>query len=164
MNQRLAGWISPLVALAVLAVVVTRTLAALSVTGAFGFRAAPVRVSVPLAYRNVDLALARRESAAAPAGTRDPFEFGRATAVTPAVAASRPRPRPLPPAEPPAPVLTAIVWDNDPRALVRWKQREWTVRAGGLFDEFRVVSITRDQVRLQRGEATLVLTRRNPGE
>ncbi len=164
MNRPLTGWISPLVALGVLGLVVTRTLAALSVTGAFGFRAAPVRVSVPLAYRNVDVALARRESAAPSANAPDPFEFARARRVAPTAAAGRLRNRPVPPAEPPAPVLTAIVWDNDPRALVRWKQREWTVRAGGLFDEFQVVSITRDQVRLQRGDATLVLTRRNPGE
>jgi len=70
--------------------------------------------------------------------------------------------RVLPP--PALPILTAIVWDNDPRALVHWKDREWTVREGGLFDEFLVVSITRDQVSLRRGDATLVLQRRNPGD
>jgi len=47
---------------------------------------------------------------------------------------------------------------------VRWKDREWTVREGGLFDDFQVVSITRDQVSLRHGEATLVLQRRNPGD
>jgi hypothetical protein len=163
MSPRLAAWISPLVALATLTLVVTRTLAALSVTGAFGFRVAPVEVSVPPAYRSVDAALARREAAAAPDAVRDPFTFARA-ASTVASLATRPRPRPVASDEPPAPVLTAIVWDDDPHALVRWKQREWTVREGGLFDEFRVVSISRDQIRLQRGDATLVLTRRNPGE
>ena len=73
----------------------------------------------------------------------------------------KPIERPAPPA---VPVLTAIVWDNDPRALVHWKDREWTVREGGLFDEFQVVSITRDQVSLRRGDATLVLQRRNLGD
>jgi hypothetical protein len=67
-------------------------------------------------------------------------------------------------AAPPVPILTAIVWDNDPRALVHWKDRDWTVREGGLFDEFLVVSITRDQVSLRRGDATLVLQRRNLGD
>jgi hypothetical protein len=62
------------------------------------------------------------------------------------------------------PLLTAIVWDNDPRALVRWNGREWTVREGGLFDEFQVVRISREQVTLRRGEALLVLNRRNPGD
>jgi hypothetical protein len=62
------------------------------------------------------------------------------------------------------PVLTAIVWDSDPRALIRWNEREWTVREGGLFDEFQVVRITRDHVTLRRGEETLELHRRNPGE
>ena len=62
------------------------------------------------------------------------------------------------------PLLTAIVWDNDPRALVRWKEREWTIRDGGLFDEFEVRGITRDQVTLVRGDETLVLKRHNPGE
>jgi len=67
-------------------------------------------------------------------------------------------------APPEVPILTAIVWDNDPRALVHWKDRDWTVREGGLFDEFLVVSITRDQVSLRRGDATLVLQRRNLGD
>jgi hypothetical protein len=62
------------------------------------------------------------------------------------------------------PVLTAILTDNDPRALIRWKDREWTVREGGLFDEFQVLSITRDQVTLRRGDATVVLQRKNPGD
>jgi hypothetical protein len=73
----------------------------------------------------------------------------------------------VPPPRPPAPalpILTAIVWDSDPRAVVHWKDREWTVREGGLFDEFQVMSISRDQVSLRRGDATLVLQRRNNGE
>ena len=42
-----------------------------------------------------------------------------------------------------------------------------TLRAmgeGGLFDQFEVVSITRDQVTLRRGDETLVLRQRNNGE
>jgi hypothetical protein len=164
MNRGLVAWVSPLVALAVLGLVVTQTLSALGVTGAFGWQVAPVRVAVPLAYRSVEQALARRDAGASPADVRDPFEFARTTPVASVASTSRVPSRPVAPVAEPAPLLTAIVWDEDPRALVRWKQREWTIRAGGLFDEFQVVSISRDQVRLQRGDATLVLTRRNHGE
>lgn len=164
MNRGFSAWVSPIVALAVLALVVAQTLAGLRVTGAFGWHVAPVRVDVPPAYVSVDRALGRVDAAPPPAGVRSPFEFAPSAAVASAASAPRVRPRPVPAPPEPTPVLTAIVWDDDPRALVRWKAREWTVREGGLFDEFRVVSISRDQVRLQRGDATLVLTRRNPGE
>jgi len=121
-----------------------------------------VKVEVPAAFLVVDAALAGLEGRTAPDGLRDPFVFTRPPAA--AVRASAPpQPRPLPAAEV-QPLLTAIVWDDDPRALVRWKGREWTIREGGLFDEFQVVRISRDQVFLRRADATLVLTRRNPGE
>ena len=161
-NRGLGAWISPLVATAMLAIVVTHTLAALRVTGAFGLGEQYARVVVPLAYQSVDFALARRSAAPRPEGVRDPFEFARVNVGT--ATAARTHARPAVPVPDPEPVLTAIVWDNDPRALVRWRDREWTVREGVLFDEFRVVSISRDQIRLQRGEATLVLTRRNLGD
>jgi hypothetical protein len=61
-------------------------------------------------------------------------------------------------------VLTAIVYDADPRALVRWMGRDWTVRPGGLFDDFQVTSITRDQVTLSRGSETIVLQRKTQGD
>ena len=154
-------WISPLVALAVLGLAVTQTLEGLGTTGAFGWRVATVRVEVPPAYQSVDAALERRDLAPRPGDVPDPFSFSRGepaparAPVPPPVAESAP---------PPAPVLTAIVWDDDPRALVRWNGREWTIREGGLFDEFQVMRISREQVTLRRGEATLVLHRRNLGE
>ena len=155
-------WISPLVALAVLGLAVTQTLEALGVTGAFGWRVATVHVEVPSAHLSVDRALERRDQAARPEGVRDPFSFSRGAPAPIAVSAAR---RPADPAPAPAaPVLTAIVWDDDPHALVRWSGREWTIREGGLFDEFQVVRISREQVTLRRGDATLVLNRRNPGE
>ncbi len=157
------GWISPIIALAVLGLVVTQTFEGLGVTGAFGWRIEPVHVEVPSAYRQVDRALERRDRALMPKGVSDPFLFSRTTAGA-SVARSTPRERPIAPPAPAAPVLTAIVWDNDPRALVRWNGREWTVREGGLFDEFQVMRISREQVTLRRGDATLVLHRRNLGE
>ncbi len=161
MNHDPVAWVTRVVAVAVMAGVVAQTLAALGVTGAFGWRVATVRVAVPHAYQALDRAIDRRDPAFSLAQVRDPFEFRHAP------------PDSLPPSPPPRrvrpvviadPVLTAIVWDNDPRALVRWKDRTWTIREGGLFDEFQVVSITRDQVRLSRGAVTIVLQRSNLGD
>jgi len=154
------AWLPPLVAIAVLITAGTQTVAALRVTGAFGWQTDAVPVAVPPAYEAVNRALDRRDPRLALAAVRDPFT------ARPRVAA-RPPVRPVTvvaKVTPPVPILTAIVWDNDPRALVHWKDRDWTVREGGLFDEFLVVSITRDQVSLRRGDATLVLQRRNLGD
>jgi hypothetical protein len=156
-------WLSPLVALAVLVAIATQTLGALRVTGAFGWQTDTVPVSVPQAYESVGRALERHDPRFSLGAVRDPF-----TAHAAPVARVTPKPRAsehvLPPPAPKLPVLTAIVWDADPRALVHWKDRDWTVREGALFDEFLVMSITREQVSLRRGDATLVLQRRNPGE
>lgn len=156
------AWISPLVALVVLGVAVTQTLDSLGATGAFGLRVAPMRVEVPLPYQEVDRAIELRDRASRPGRVPNPFSFSRGDPV-PSVAPVVPAPVVIAP-PPPVPVLTAIVWDNDPRALVRWNGREWTIREGGLFDEFQVMRISREQVTLRRGEATLVLHRRNLGE
>lgn len=162
MSRRSDSWLSPLVALAVLVLAGLQTVGALGVTGAYGWQPDAVLVAVPPAYLAVDRALALGDSHVTLDDVRDPFRMR----VSPPSRAAGPaaRPRVLPPAVPSAPVLTAIVWDSDPRALVRWKDREWTIREGGLFDEFQVTSISRDQVSLRRGEATLVLLRRNPGD
>ena len=153
-------WISLIVALGVLALVVAQTIEGLRVTGAFGWDVAPVHVEVPVAYRSMDAALERRDRTGRVSRVGDPFSYTRGVVR---VAAALPSPR-RPAAVAEAPLLTAIVWDADPRALVRWNGREWTIREGGLFDEFQVVRISREQVTLRRGEATLVLHRRNPGE
>ena len=155
-------WLPPLVALAVLVAIGTQTVGALRVTGAFGWQTGALPVAVPPAYESVNRALDRRDPRLTLTAVGDPFT-GRAPVVvrmppwSPKIA-----PHVAPP--PALPILTAIVWDNDPRALVHWKDRDWTVREGGLFDEFLVVSITREQVSLRRGDATLVLQRRNPGD
>ncbi len=168
MNRDPGTWVSPLVALVVLAIAVTQTLGALGVTGAFGWRSAGPRAAVPLPYLAVERAIDRRDPHFTFEDMHDPFVFSH---PDPDAHGDDPPPRrrpkvvvPVVPVVQPVPVLTAILWDNDPRALVRWQGREWTVRAGGLFDEFQVVSITRDQVTLRRGDSALVLARRNPGE
>ena len=162
MSRGPEAWLPPLVAIAVLVAAGAQTVAALRVTGAFGWQTDTVPVAVPPAYVSVNRALDRHDPRLVLAEVRDPFttraemaarmpKWSRKIAATAAPA-------------PALPILTAIVCDNDPRALVHWKDREWTVREGGLFDEFLVVSITRDQVSLRRGDATLVLQRRNPGD
>lgn len=161
MNRGPETWIPSLVALAVLVAAGTQTVGALRVTGAFGWQPDAVPVGVPPAYETVNRALDRSDPGLALASVRDPFTLRM---QVPARAAARTVARLETPPPPALPVLTAIVWDSDPRALVHWKDREWTVREGGLFDEFQVVSITRDQVSLRRGDATLVLQRRNPGD
>jgi hypothetical protein len=160
MNRDFGTWAARIVTLAVLAAAGAQTLSALGVTGAFDSRTATVMVPVPPAYQAVDRALDRREPRAPVAGVRDPFEFHLPHRTPAAPGGVRRRAAVVES----APLLTAIVWDNDPRALVRWKDREWTVRDGGLFDEFQVVSITRDQVTLLRGASTIVLHRKTPGE
>lgn len=165
MNRDPGLWVSPLVALTVLAAAAFQTVSALGVTGAFGWRTAAPRTVVPQAYQAVERALDRRDPRFTFEDLRDPFTFARAAQAGPDAPSPPPvKPKPVVPVVQPVPVLTAILWDNDPRALVRWKDREWTVRPGGLFDEFQVVSITREQVTLRRGDADLVLRRRNPGE
>ena len=91
---------------------------------------------------------------------RDPFALGAAPA--PATSHAPAARKPVAPAPEPKPILTAIVWDADPRALVHWQGRDWTIRSGGLFDEFQVQSITREQVTLSRGSETIVLQQRKP--
>lgn len=165
MNRDPRNWVSPLVAIGVLAVAVVQTLGALGVTGAFGWRSEVPRAAVPPAYESVNRAIDRHDPHFTLEDLQDPFQFGRPDGDGDGDdPPPPPRPKVVVPVVLPVPVLTAILWDNDPRALVRWKDREWTVRPGGLFDEFQVVSISRDQVTLRRGVEDVVLSRHNPGE
>lgn len=167
MNRDPSWLVSPLVALVVLAVAVFQTMGALGVTGAFGAGSGAQRPAVAPAYQSLDRAIDRQDPRFRLEDLRDPFTFGRRDQDnTDVPIAPTPQPRPVVPAPVPEarPLLTAIVSDSDPRALIRWKGREWTVREGGLFDEFQVVSITREQVTLRRGDAIVVLQRQNPGD
>ncbi|MFM8559745.1 MAG: hypothetical protein ACKOC6_09135 [bacterium] len=158
-------WFSPIVALAVLVAVGLQTNAALRVTGAFGSGGPVADTPMSPAFRTLEAALDRQDPGFTLEGLRDPFRFSRAVADTPPAAPDRTEPRPrTAPAVEARPVLTAILFDDDPRALIRWKDREWTIRQGGLFDEFVVVGITRDQVTLRRGETSIVLRRTTPGD
>ncbi|MFN8586237.1 MAG: hypothetical protein U0704_00410 [Candidatus Eisenbacteria bacterium] len=160
MNRDIGWLLAPLVALAVFAFVLVQTLAALESSGVWsrGRRVAAVAADDPLVL--LDATIAPLPAAVAP--TRDPFATGSAPVNT-TPAASGPK-KPAPPPAPARPVLTAIVYDADPRALVRWQGRDYSVRAGGLFDVFQVVSISRDQVVLKRGDESIVLQRKPQGD
>lgn len=166
MRRDPAAWLPPLVALIVLIVIGVQLRSALGVSGAFGSGSRPTKPQLAQEYVTLDALLAKAQSARVPEGARDPFKSVAVHGDNP----TRHERRPMPPAaapRPPAPsqpILTAILFDNDPRALLRWKDRDWTVRQGGLFDEFQVVAISRTQVTLRRGAETVVLERRNPGD
>ena len=165
LNRDIGVFLRPLVALALLAFVATQTVNALHASGAWsGTRnnaGKPIAAAPADPVAAVEVLIARVEPASA-ASFRDPFQIGAQPAP---VATTGPGVRkPVVPPPPALPVLTAIVWDADPRALVRWKGRDWTVRPGGLFDVFQVISITRGQVTLSRGSETMVLQRKAQGD
>lgn len=167
MSRNPVTWLTALVALALFGLAVFVTIDALKASGAwssaFRPRARAFVPSEPDPFANVSVLL-ERPLPALPAGTqlRDPFSAGS----TPATIASR-KPvvrKPAVPAPAPRPVLTAIVWDSDPRAVLRWKGRDLTVHSGGLFDDFQVLDITRDHVTLRRGTESIVLQRKLQGD
>ena len=93
---------------------------------------------------------------------RDPFRPGDVRTVT-----VRTRPTAVTPPEPKreVPVLTAIVSDeSDPRAVISYEGGNYTVGAGGLFADYRVVSVTADAVVLERAGQQLVLQRPKKGD
>ena len=162
MNRSTRRLVAPLIAAALFGFVVVQTGSALQDSGVwrFGRRAPYVLPSDPLA--ELDGQLARGTNAPFAGASRDPFGYG---AVASGPGPSRPVVRrPVVPPAPEVPVLTAIVYDADPRALVRWQGRDYTIRKEMMFGDFVVVSIARDQVVLRRGTEDLVLKRKPQGE
>ncbi|MBK7367837.1 MAG: hypothetical protein IPJ04_07950 [Candidatus Eisenbacteria bacterium] len=161
MNRDISWLLAPLVAIGVFAFVLWQTMGALSASGAWarGGKAPIAAPNDPFVLLDAVVAPTRRRRARA----RDPFQTGAAPAPAKAPAAKGPAvaPKPVAPARP---LLTAIVFDADPRALLRWNGRDYSVRPGGLFDDFQVVSITRDQVVLSRNGENIVLQRKPQGE
>lgn len=154
---------APLVAALVLALVVQRTLGALRSSGSWRAKPPAVRVIPPDPYARLDRLLAPQDAAPDSGPVRDPLRYvvkraPIATRTTPV----RRRVRHAP--APPRPVLTAIIWDNDPRATLRYNGRDYSVRENGHFADFRVRSITSEQVVLERNGEPLVLTLRSKGE
>src|SRR5262249_5216381 len=93
---------------------------------------------------------------------RDPFRFGPTPTAPPvhhvATATVSAPPRSA------QPVLTSIVFDNDPQATIRYQDHDYSVRVNSLFAEFRVIGIARDHVTLDRAGETVALKLRPKGE
>lgn len=163
MNRAPTQWLTMLAATALFAFVSIQTWTSLRSAGAWRSAAPAVKISPDDPFAILDHHLAREQRPLA-AAVRDPFRFGAAVAPV-ATPSGTPRPpRVVVPAAPQRPVLTAIVWDNDPRAIINWQGRAWTVHEGLLFDEFVVTSIRPEQVVLKRGDEIIVLTRKSSGE
>lgn len=152
--------IAPLAAFLLLAVTLQQTSDALRRAGAWRSESEAAARPAPNPFERLDGEIARRAALEAATPQRDPFDFQRAPVVRSTQTTPR-RPAPPPPA--PKPVLTAIIFDNDPRALVRFDGRDYTVRDNSLFADYRVVRITRDEVVLDKGGEPLVLRRPTGG-
>lgn len=162
MNRDLGRFLGPALAVALFAFVLWQTVHALQDAGVwrFGPPRAVALVADPLAA--LDGLIARAQGSTFDGAARDPFGYG---AAAPRPGGDRPVVRrPVVPPPPAVPVLTAILYDYDPRAFVRWDGREYIVRSGSLFAEFEVLSIARDQVVLRRGTESIVLRRKPQGE
>jgi hypothetical protein len=156
MRIDLARLLGPLVAALVLVLILQQTLGALRVAGVWGLRHTLAVPAAASPFARIEGMLARAASDTT-AVARDPFAFGHAPAPVLARRPASPKPAPVP-AAPAQPVLTSIVWlESNPSATLRWNGRDYPVQTNTLFDEFRVQSITRDQVTLVRGAEILVL-------
>jgi hypothetical protein len=154
-NTDLKQLFAPLIALAILTVIGLQTSDALQHAGAWRAARRPARTAAPDPYARLEAQIAAPAGNLVLSSLRDPFSYGRAPVVTSSAPA---RPRVPPP--PPQPVLTAILQsDNDPRALVHYADRDYTVQTGSLFADFKVISITAEQVVLDRGGQRLILHR-----
>jgi len=154
----------PLLAALVLVLTVQQTMSALKASGTWQgpVRASKVRAEDP--YSRLDGLLANAPSTLATNPPRNPFAYA---AAAPTPTPSHPHPvavTPVVPPPPPQPILTAIVYDADPQATVRYDGRDYSVHQNSLFSEFRVKSISQTQVTLDRNGETIVLTLRPKGD
>jgi hypothetical protein len=164
MKRVYATFVAPLLAAVLLAVMLVQTRGALRASGTWTRSGSEARTPVADPYAALDRLITEAGGAAPAALARDPFALGP---VVSAADPDRPKPPPRPAAPPPAPpmpVLTAIVWDNDPRATIRWDGRDYSVRENTLFADFRVASISRDAVVLEHGGERLVLALPRKGD
>lgn len=142
----------PMAAAVLLAITLSQTWSALRQAGAWG-AAAKERAARENPYALLDAQLSR-EPVDRPEDPRDPFVFvDRRSTPT-----QRPRqPRPAAPPVVIKPQLTAIIFDDDPRALISYDGRNYTVRQNSLFADFRVVRIDRSEVVLEQSGKQSVL-------
>jgi hypothetical protein len=164
MSGRRGGWLTTLVAAVAMVTVTVVTTGALHGTGAWPSRDRPLRTATVDLYGRLERLIAAGARDDNSSTLRDPFGYG--TSSQPTV---RPRLAPKPAApvvvERPMPVLTAVVSsDGDLQAVIRFNDRSYTVRAGSLFADFRVVSISADQAVLDDNGETIVLHRITKGD
>lgn len=154
--------VPPAIAMVVLVVTLSQTLGALKSSGSWRTRPRGPRVVATDPYARLDYLLAQRPSDETPKDVRNPFRY---YTIAPPVAVRPTDPRrPVVVAREKPPVLTAIVWDNDPRATIHFDGRDFSVRENSIFADFRVRSISNAQVILERNGAPLVLTLRSKGD
>ena len=164
MNRDLRAWIPAIVAGFLLVLVAGQTLIAFERSGRFTWKRAPKYAVNPAdPYNRLEQALSEPDHPPVLVGLRDPFTFGHATVRPTHVGGGTPE-GPVTPIYTPRPVLTAIISDpSDPRAIVVYENHNYSVRAGDLFAEFKVVSISADGVVLDNGRERLVLQRPTKG-
>jgi type IV pilus biogenesis protein PilP len=149
----------PLFAIVILAVIGMQTSEALRQSGTWRTAPRPAQPTVD-PYASLDAALAREDSSISTLALRDPFSFGRAPGPSGPVVSQHVAPPP-----PQRPLVTAIVTDAEAaHAVLRYDGTNYSVKAGDLFAQFRVVSITADEVVVEDGRERLVLKRPTKGE
>jgi hypothetical protein len=154
-----ANLVTPVFALLILVALWIQTSEALKASGSWG-RKRSRAVEAPDPYAGLERQLAQADPVPANGAPRDPFFFSQTTMRSPTRLATHVRsttPMETPPPQRERPVLTAIIADEDPRAIVRYEDKSYSVRAGDLFAEFRVVSVSADGVELDQGGQRMVL-------
>jgi hypothetical protein len=163
MNRDIRAWIPAILAALLFVIVAGQTVVAFQQSGRWNLKRAPrYLVNSADPYNRLERVLSEPNHPPALAGLRDPFTYVRSGVTT-----VRPtHTGPVGPAPPVSrPVLTAIVTDpTDPRAIVVYENHNYSVRAGDLFAEFRVVSITAEGVVLDNGRERLTLQRPTKGK
>jgi len=152
--------LGPILAMGLLILIGVQTSDALRNTGVWGARKVKPKASRSDPYAALESELARFDPGIPTAGLRDPFRYGSAPSPVRAPIAKKI----LVPVAPPKPVLTAILMDEDPRALLQYLDRNYSVKTGDQFADFRVVSISRDEVVIDGHGQRMVLRRPSKGE
>src|SRR6185503_12826476 len=145
------AWIAPVVGALVLTLILQHTVSALRSAGTWEENQVAAPKQNP--YAPLDFLLSIPDTTALPTALRDPFGYAPAPARprlpvvrAPVAVAQGPDPAP----EVPMPTLTAIIWDADPRATVRFEGRNFSVRENSLFADFTVKTIRPNEVVLDR--------------
>ncbi len=152
MNRDLRAFLPAILAALFVVLIGVQTFHALQRSRHPGGRPKPRFALAADPYARLEKALSAPDQGEPTAGLRDPFDYGH---VAMAVRPTLPGPKPKPAARP---IVTAIVADpQDPRAIIVYEGRNYTVRSGELFDKFNVLSITAEGVVLDDGQQRIVL-------